>query len=86
MSDALRHYDDLLAQHYSWVVGIPFAEKVEEQRRLLAELGLAENPKDLALDLGCGPGYQSAALCDLGYREVIALDHCQTLLDELKAG
>lgn len=85
MTDTLRHYDDLLAAHYSWMIGMSFADKVEEQRKLLAELGLDNGPKDLALDLGCGPGYHSAALCKLGYRAVVALDTCRALLDELKA-
>nr|WP_301288959.1 MULTISPECIES: methyltransferase domain-containing protein [Methylorubrum] len=41
--------------------------------------------KGVALDLGCGPGYRAAALCDLGCQSVIALDTSQALLDELKS-
>jgi SAM-dependent methyltransferase len=37
------------------------------------------------MDLGCGPGYQSAALADLGFSRVIAVDASQILLDELAA-
>ena len=33
MNDAIRHYDELLAAHYSWMVGVPFEEKVAEQKR-----------------------------------------------------
>jgi SAM-dependent methyltransferase len=85
MNDAIRHYDQLLAEHYSWMVGIPFEEKVAEQAALLRELGLNEGRHGTAIDLGSGPGYQSVALADLGYGHVIAVDTSQVLLDELLA-
>ena len=85
MNDAIRHYDELLAEHYSWMVGVPFEEKAAEQKTLLAELGLRGGDHGTAVDLGCGPGYQSAALADLGYARVIAIDTSKTLLDELAA-
>lgn len=85
MSDVQRHYDDLLAAHYSWMSGMSFADKVEEQRLLLERLGFPTAAKRRAVDLGCGPGYQAAALCDLGYERVIAIDTSQALLDELRA-
>jgi hypothetical protein len=66
MSDVTRHYDTLLAQHYSWMTGVPFDIKVAEQRTLLEVLGMAGR-SGVALDLGCGPGYQSAALAQLGF-------------------
>lgn len=85
MNDAIRHYDELLAEHYSWMVGVPFEEKAAEQKALLTELGLHGGKNGTAIDLGSGPGYQSAALADLGYRRVIAIDTSQALLDELSA-
>lgn len=85
MNDAIRHYDALLAAHYSWMVGVPFEEKVAEQKALLLELGLAAGRHGAAIDLGAGPGYQSAALADLGFSPVIAIDTSKTLLDELSA-
>jgi SAM-dependent methyltransferase len=85
MNDAIRHYDELLAEHYSWMVGVPFEQKAAEQKALLEELGLTSGRYGIAIDLGAGPGYQSAALADLGYGPVIAIDTSQTLLDELKA-
>jgi SAM-dependent methyltransferase len=85
MNDAIRHYDELLAEHYSWMVGVPFEEKTAEQKTLLAELGLGAGRHGAAIDLGCGPGYQSAALADLGFSPVIAIDTSQVLLDELTA-
>lgn len=84
MNDAIRHYDELLAEHYSWMVGVPFEQKAAEQKALLEELGLAPGRHGTAIDLGAGPGYQSAALADLGYGHVIAIDTSKTLLDELE--
>lgn len=85
MNDAIRHYDELLAEHYSWMVGMPFEEKAAEQKALLIELGLGAGRHGTAIDLGCGPGYQSAALADLGFSRVIGVDTSQALLDELAA-
>ena len=85
MNDAIRHYDELLAEHYSWMVGVPFEQKVAEQKALLEELGLTPGRHGAAIDLGAGPGYQSAALADLGYGRVLAIDTSRTLLDELDA-
>jgi ubiquinone/menaquinone biosynthesis C-methylase UbiE len=83
MSDAVKHYETLLARHYSWMVGASFDAKVAEQEALLAELG-AKGRNGVAIDLGCGPGYQSVALAKLGLSPVRAVDGNQHLLDELK--
>ncbi|NVN11409.1 class I SAM-dependent methyltransferase [Nguyenibacter vanlangensis] len=85
MSQATRHYDELLARHYSWMNGLTLNEKIDEQKLLLAEAGLDDGPKDIAVDLGCGPGYQSFALARLGYKTVIAVDASNALLAELEA-
>jgi SAM-dependent methyltransferase len=85
MNDAIRHYDELLAEHYSWMVGMPSEQKTAEQKSLLTELGLAGGEHGAAIDLGSGPGYQAAALADLGFASVIAIDTSKTLLDELAA-
>jgi SAM-dependent methyltransferase len=82
MSEVTRHYDTLLAQHYSWMMGVPFATKVTEQQALLEGLGVAGR-SGIAIDLGCGPGYQSVALARLGFSPVVAIDSCQSLLSEL---
>jgi methylase of polypeptide subunit release factors len=38
----------------------------------------------VALDLGCGSGFQSVALADIGFRQVIAVDTSAKLLAELE--
>jgi SAM-dependent methyltransferase len=82
MTTVRDHYDGLLAEHYSRMFG-DFEAKVAEQRALLERLGVAaRSPGAPAVDLGCGPGFQSVALARLGYR-VLAVDFSRRLLDEL---
>jgi SAM-dependent methyltransferase len=77
-----EHYDALLAEHYSRIFG-DFDAKVAEQRALLERLGVTTpSSGGLAVDLGCGSGFQSVALAQLGYR-VLAIDCSRRLLDEL---
>ncbi|HTJ63129.1 MAG TPA: class I SAM-dependent methyltransferase [Alphaproteobacteria bacterium] len=76
-----EHYESLLARHYSWMSG-PFAEKAAAEKARLLEMGV--RPGGLAADLGSGPGYQAAALADLGFARVLALDTSAVLLDELR--
>src|SRR6185312_5464285 len=84
MTTVREHYDVLLAEHYSRMFG-DFEVKAEEQRALLERLGVtAASPGALAVDLGCGSGFQSVALARLGYR-VLAVDFSGRLLDELTA-
>jgi SAM-dependent methyltransferase len=84
MSEVTEHYERLLAEHYTWMFGAPFAELADEQARLLMELGAADTAsRSLALDLGAGSGFQSFALAILGFQEVVALDTSEALLDEL---
>jgi SAM-dependent methyltransferase len=82
MTTVRDHYDALLAEHYSRMFG-NFEGKVAEQRALLERLGVtAQSTGALAVDLGCGSGFQSVALARLGYR-VLAVDFSRRLLDEL---
>ena len=84
MTTVREHYDALPAEHYSRMFG-DFEVKAAEQRALLERLGVtAASPGALAVDLGCGSGFQSVALARLGYR-VLAVDFSRRLLDELTA-
>jgi SAM-dependent methyltransferase len=84
MSSVKEHYDTLLAEHYDWMFGTSFAAKVDEQKGLLKEV-IGEAPRGgFALDLGCGSGFQSVALHQLGYR-VLAVDVSEKLLGTLAA-
>jgi SAM-dependent methyltransferase len=82
MTTVREHYDTLLAEHYSRMFG-DFEAKVAEQRALLERLGVTmQSSGGLAVDLGCGSGFQCVALARLGYR-VLAIDFSRPLLDEL---
>jgi SAM-dependent methyltransferase len=83
MADSATHYRVLLAKHYCWMLGKAFEDAVTEQRREFTKLGIGPGCHGLAVDLGCGPGHQAAALADLGFSRVVALDTSQILLDEL---
>jgi SAM-dependent methyltransferase len=82
MSLVQAHYETLLAEHYTWMFGVPFEQRVAQQRQLLEPL-LPGVPLELAVDLGCGPGFQSFALAQLGAKQVLALDSSPALLREL---
>jgi SAM-dependent methyltransferase len=87
MSEVSDHYERLLSHHYTWMFGTSFAEKVAEQKSVLTQaveyIG-THTPGGLAVDLGCGPGFQSVALSQLGFSPVIAIDTSAALLQELK--
>jgi len=82
MSQVQDHYERLLAEHYTWMFGVPFEQRVAQQRQLLEPL-VPGSPLALAVDLGCGPGFQSIALAQLGANQVLALDSSPALLGEL---
>jgi len=74
-----EHYDHLLADHYEWMFGVSFESKVDEQKALLSRVAGLALSNELAVDLGCGSGFQSIALNDLGYR-VLAVDLSEKLI------
>ena len=81
MGGVVEHYENLLARHYSWMAG-GFDAKAAENEELLRRLGIAPAGSARALDLGCGSGFQSVALANLGFA-VTAVDLSETLLAEL---
>ncbi|WP_225839567.1 class I SAM-dependent methyltransferase [Streptomyces sp. NK08204] len=89
MTTAAEHYERLLAEHYTWMLGGDIEAAASGQAALLADAGLpvgtGEGGGDIAVDLGCGPGPQTLALARHGYARVIAVDTSTRLLDELTA-
>lgn len=77
------HYERLLAEHYTWMLGMPFEHKTAEQAELLSGMGVTT--PGLCVDLGCGPGFQAIALAQLGATRVHAIDTSAVLLAELRA-
>ena len=82
MSSAKNHYEYLLAEHYTWMFG-DYDAKVRENMRFFELKGVTPRLGGRALDLGCGSGFQSMALAELGFR-VLAIDLCGTLLADLQ--
>lgn len=83
MQSSPEHYDALLADIYTWMVGGPQAASAASQT-LFEHCGVAGHPHGVAIDLGCGPGFQSLALAKLGYK-VLAVDNCAAFLKPLEA-
>ena len=78
-----EHYDNHLANFYSWMVG-GFDQKRIEFQKFLENNSIFPNDTKVALDLGAGHGIQSIALCKLGF-DVTAVDFNEQLLNELKS-
>jgi SAM-dependent methyltransferase len=83
MTNAIDHYEQLLAEHYNWMFGASTVFKAAEQREILTRFSLAGG--ELAVDLGAGSGFQSMALADLGFKRVMAIDTSARLLEELQS-
>ncbi len=79
MSQVQRHYEEHLADVYSWIYG-EFAPRVRANHDFFETHSIAG--PGTAIDLGAGPGYQSIPLTDLGF-SVVAVDFSAKLLDEL---
>jgi SAM-dependent methyltransferase len=88
MATVSEHYERLLSKHYTWMFGTSFDERVNEQKSILSRTlePVTNKPEHaLAVDLGCGPGFQAVALAQLGFSPVIAIDTSAELLDELRS-
>ena len=81
MTSVKKHYDELLAPHYSWMCG-GFDHKLKESRIFFKDHDIRPKGSGVALDLGAGSGFQSIPLAELGFK-VIALDTSHALLTEL---
>lgn len=77
------HYDNHLAQHYSWIYGGADLN-IEKNKSFFNEHKLTPNSSGVALDLGAGSGFQSIPLQQLGYR-VIAVDFSKEILRKLES-
>ena len=82
MASVEEHYEKLLARHYSWIRG-DYDAKVRESLTFFEKAGISLRSGGKALDLGCGSGFQSMALAELGFA-VLSVDTSSMLLEELR--
>ena len=75
------HYDELLGERYTWMMGGPAACQASA-RALFDAAGIVAQPGDIALDLGAGAGFHARTLAERGF-EVIAVESNVALLHEL---
>ena len=81
MAKVLEHYESHLAEHYSWLFG-GMDKKCKENKEFFINNGVKSQGNKKAVDLGCGSGFQSIPLAELGFN-VTAIDLSAKLLLEL---
>jgi SAM-dependent methyltransferase len=81
MAKVQQHYDALLSDVYSWMLG-GFAAGVGRNAAFFEEHGIRPTGSRVAVDLGAGCGFQSIPLAQLGF-SVVAIDLDEKLLAEL---
>lgn len=89
MGDVRGHYEELLAEHYTWMLGDDIEATATAQRDLLERIGISgpaehQAAGSVAVDVGCGSGAQTLALADLGFASVLGIDTDASLLHELR--
>lgn len=82
-SAVARHYEELLADVFSWMQG-GAAARIEENRAFFAKHGIRPHQTGRALDVGAGSGFQTLPLVERGFA-VTAVDLSEKLLAELRA-
>lgn len=82
-SNVARHYEELLADVYSWMQG-GAAARVEENRAFFERHDIRPHQTGRALDIGAGSGFQTLPLVERGFA-VTAVDLSEKLLAELRA-
>lgn len=82
MATVTEHYENLLADHYSWMFG-DFEAKVDANRQFFVSQDIFPGKSAIAVDLGAGPGFQTIPLARLGFN-MLAVDLSQKLLHELQ--
>ncbi len=78
-----EHYENHLAEYYSWMFG-DFNAKINEVQLFFQSHNIKPASSKIAIDLGAGCGFQSIPLAKIGFN-VKAIDFSKRLLDELKS-
>jgi SAM-dependent methyltransferase len=83
MGEVRQHYDTLLSDVYSWMLG-GFAAGIDRNIAFFERHGIRPSGSCVAVDLGAGSGFQTIPLARLGF-SVTAIDFDGKLLGELRA-
>lgn len=78
-----EHYESLLSDVYTWLMG-GFDEAKRSNLEFFKNRNITPLSSGIAFDLGAGSGFQSIPLAELGFN-VTAIDLSQKLLDELRS-
>ncbi len=81
MTTTKLHYETHLAEHYQWMLG-DTSDESYFIKVFLESSQVFPKQNSVAIDLGAGTGLQSFVFAKMGFH-VIAIDFCQSLLDEL---
>ncbi len=81
MASVIDHYEHHLADHYSWLFGGLDAKCLENKNFFISH-AIKPFKNGRAADLGCGSGFQSIPLAQIGFN-VTSIDKCSKLLAEL---
>ncbi len=81
VANVAEHYENHLADYYSWLFG-GIKAKTEENRTFFKSHSIIPRGSGIAVDLGCGSGFQSIPLAKIGF-DVSAIDLSKKLLCEL---
>ena len=82
MSRVSQHYDKILADVYSWMLG-GFESGTRKNYEFFKHHNINPTGSGTAVDLGAGCGFQSIPLAQMGY-SVTAIDLEEKLLNELR--
>jgi SAM-dependent methyltransferase len=81
MGSTNEHYDSFLADHYSWLFG-GLSLNCQENKDFFLTHNIKPRLSGIAVDLGCGSGFQSIPLAQIGFT-TISIDTNKKLLGEL---
>ena len=82
MTTVNEHYDRVLADVYSWMLG-GFESGINKNQKFFEQHNIRPMGSRIAIDLGAGCGFQSIPLSQIGF-SVTAIDLRQKLLNELQ--
>ena len=82
MATVAEHYDKVLSDVYSWMLG-GFESAIQRNADFFQNNGFTPKDSGIAIDLGAGCGFQSIPLAQAGY-SVTAIDVDSKLLNELR--